>query len=172
MSLSGLGIFHTIIGISAIVSAVIGFVKYGKINLAARSGKVYFYTTLVTSVTALGISKHGGFNAGHAFSIFIIFLIAVAYFLHSNKKESGKARYFENFLLSFSFFLSLVPTVNETFTRVPIGHPLAKDIKDPVIAQTLLVLFILFMVGSVFQFFKQKKVYKKTILLNKNEIQF
>ncbi|AZA58210.1 hypothetical protein EG349_06460 [Chryseobacterium shandongense] len=172
MSLSGLGIFHTIIGISAIVAAVIGFVKYGKINLAARSGKVYFYTTLVTSVTALGISKHGGFNAGHAFSIFIIFLIAVAYFLHSNKKESGKARYFENFLLSFSFFLSLVPTVNETFTRVPIGHPLAKDIKDPVIAQTLLVLFILFMVGSVFQFFKQKKVYKKTILLNKNEIQF
>jgi hypothetical protein len=172
MSLSGLGIFHTIIGISAIVAAVIGFVKYGKINLAARSGKVYFYTTLVTSVTALGISKHGGFNAGHAFSIFIIFLIAVAYFLHSNKKESGKARYFENFLLSFSFFLSLVPTVNETFTRVPIGHPLAKDIKDPVIAQTLLVLFILFIVGSVFQFFKQKKVYKKTILLNKNEIQF
>ena len=168
MSLSGLGIFHTIIGISAIVAAVIGFVKYGKINLAARSGKVYFYTTLVTSVTALGISKHGGFNAGHAFSIFIIFLIAVAYFLHSNKKESGKARYFENFLLSFSFFLSLVPTVNETFTRVPIGHPLAKDIKDPVIAQTLLVLFILFMVGSVFQFFKQKKVYKKKILLNKN----
>ncbi len=161
MSLSGLGIFHTIIGISAIVAAVIGFVKYGKINLAARSGKVYFYTTLVTSVTALGISKHGGFNAGHAFSIFIIFLIAVAYFLHSNKKESGKARYFENFLLSFSFFLSLVPTVNETFTRVPIGHPLAKDIKDPVIAQTLLVLFILFMAGSVFQFFKQKKVYKE-----------
>lgn len=172
MSLSGLGIFHTIIGISAIVAAVIGFVKYGKINLAARSGKVYFYTTLVTSFTALGISKYGGFNAGHVFSIFIIVLIAVAYFLHSNKKESGKARYFENFLLSFSFFLSLVPTVNETFTRVPIGHPLAKDIKDPVIAQTLLVLFILFMAGSVFQFFKQKKVYKKTIMLNKNEIRF
>jgi len=156
MNLSGLGIFHTIIGISAIAAAVTGFVKYGKINLAVSSGKVYFYTTLITSVTALGISKHGGFNAGHVFSLFIIVLIVVAYILHSNKKESSKARYFENFLLSFSFFLSLVPTVNETFTRVPLGHPLAKDIKDPVIGQTLLFLFILFIAGSVFQFIRQR----------------
>jgi cbb3-type cytochrome oxidase subunit 3 len=158
MGLSSLGIFHTVIGISAIIGAIIGFVKYGKINLSARSGKVYFYTTLVTSFTALGISKHGGFNAGHIFSLFIIVLIVVAYYLFSKKKESETVRYFENFLLSFSFFLSLIPTVNETFTRVPIGHPLAKDIKDPIIGQTLLVLLILFIVGSVFQFIKQKKI--------------
>lgn len=163
MNLSGLGIFHTIIGILAIAAAVTAFVKYGKINLAAGSGKVYFYATLVTSVTALGISKHGGFNAGHIFSLFIIILIAIAYFLYSKRKESSKARYFENFLLSFSFFLSLVPTVNETFTRVPIGHPLAKNIKDPVIGQTLLFLFVLFIAGSVFQFIKQRKINSKSI---------
>ncbi|RKE82433.1 hypothetical protein [Chryseobacterium sp. AG363] len=157
MNLSGLGIFHTIIGVTALIGAVIGFIRYGKINLAQPSGKVYFYATAVTSLTALGISKNGGFNAGHVFSLFILVLITVAYFLFSNKKESKKARYFENFLLSFSFFLSLVPTVNETFTRVPIGHPLAKDIKDPIIGQTLLVILLLFIVGSVFQFIKQKR---------------
>ncbi len=165
MGLSGLGIFHTIIGISAIVGAIIGFIRYGKISLGMLSGKVYFYATLVTSVTALGISKHGGFNAGHVFSLFIIVLIVIAYYLFSNKKESRKARYFENFLLSFSFFLSLVPTVNETFTRVPIGHPLAKDIKDPIIGQTLLVLFLLFIAGSVYQFIKQKKINKEAASL-------
>ncbi|WP_346985894.1 hypothetical protein [Chryseobacterium sp. POE27] len=158
MSLSSLGIFHTVIGISAIMGAIIGFVKYGKINLSTLSGKVYFYATLVTSVTALGISKHGGFNAGHVFSLFIIVLIVVAYYLFTKKKESRRTRYFENFLLSFSFFLSLIPTVNETLTRVPIGHPLAEDIKDPIIGQTLLVLLILFIVGSIFQFMKQKKI--------------
>lgn len=157
MNLSGLGIFHTVIGVTALVGAVIGFIRYGKIDLAQPSGKVYFYATVVTSLTALGISKNGGFNAGHVFSLFILVLIAVAYFLFANKKESKKARYFENFLLSLSFFLSLVPTVNETFTRVPIGHPLAKDIKDPIIGQTLLVIFLLFIAGSVFQFIKQKK---------------
>ena len=42
MNLSGLGIFHTIIGVTALVGAVIGFIRYGKINLAQPSGKVYF----------------------------------------------------------------------------------------------------------------------------------
>lgn len=160
MGLSGLGIFHTIIGIAAIAGALTGFIRYGKINLSVLSGKLYFYGTMVTSLTALGISKHGGFNPGHVFSLFIIFLVSVAYFLYSRKKGNTKARYFENFLLSFSFFLSLVPTVNETFTRVPIGHPLAKDINDPIIGKTLLILFVLFIAGSVYQFIRQKKINK------------
>ena len=158
MGLSNLGIFHTISGVAATVAAVASFIKYGKINLGALSGKIYFYTTIVTSVTALVISKHGGFNPGHAFSIFILFLVVEAYFLHSRKKDSNRARYFENFCMSLSFFLLLVPTVNETFTRVPIGHPLAKDIKDPVIGTTLLILLIFFIAGSVYQFVKQRRV--------------
>lgn len=161
MELSNLGIFHTVIGIAAIVGALVGFIRYGKINLDRLSGSVYFYGTIVTSVTSLRISKHGGFNAGHVFSIFIILLVSMAYFLYSKKKESKSARYFENFLLSFSFLLSLVPTVNETFTRIPIGHPLAKDISDPIIGKTLLILFILFIVGSVYQFMRQKKINKR-----------
>lgn len=155
MGLSSLGIFHTIIGVVAIIAALTDFIKYGKINLNALSGKIYFYGTVVTSLTSLGISKHGGFNPGHVFAIFIIILVLAAYFLNSKKKNSGRARYFENFWLSFSFFLSLVPTVNETFTRVPVGHPLAKDIKDPVIATTLLVLLVLFTAGSIYQFRRQ-----------------
>ncbi|WP_261511939.1 hypothetical protein [Chryseobacterium paludis] len=161
MGLSSLGIFHTIIGIAAIIGALVSFIKYGRINLSEPYGKVYFYGTLVTSLTALGISKHGGFNPGHAFSIFIIILVSVAYFLFSKKQKSKRARYFENFSLSFSFFLSLVPTVNETFTRVPLGHPLAKDITDPIIGKTLLVLFILFIAGSVYQYITQRKANKQ-----------
>ncbi|KFF21442.1 hypothetical protein [Chryseobacterium sp. JM1] len=162
MGLSDLGIFHTVIGVASIAGALVGFTRYGKISLKESSGKIYFYGTLITSVTALGISKHGGFNAGHVFSVFIILLIAVAYFLFSKKESSKRARYFENFLLSLSFFLSLVPTVNETFTRVPVGHPLAKDITDPIIGKTLLFLFILFIGGSVYQYFRQKKINKET----------
>ena len=160
MGLSSLGIFHTVIGVAAIVAAVVDFIKYGKINLNATSGKIYFFGTIITSLTSLGISKHGGFNPGHAFSIFIILLVLEAYFLNSKKKSSGRARYFENFCLSFSFFLSLVPTVNETFTRVPVGNPLAKDISDPIIGNTLLAFLVVFIIGSIFQFRKQKSVNK------------
>lgn len=161
MGLSNLGIFHTVIGVVAIIGALIAFVKFGKIDLSKLSGKIYFYCTLVTSLTALGISKHGGFNPGHAFSIFIVILIVGAYLLYWRKKGNVSARYFENFCLSFSFFLSLVPTVNETFTRVPLGHPLAKDITDPVIGKTLLILLVLFVAGTVYQIIQQRKMNRR-----------
>ena len=156
MGLSGLGIFHTIIGIVAIAAAIISFIRFGKIDLRHLSGKIYFYTTAVTALTALGISKHGGFNAGHIFSVFIFILVVVAFWLSVKRSTNTKARYIENFLLSFSFFLSLIPTVNETFTRVPLGHPLAKNPTDPIIAQTLLVLLIAFVAGAIYQFIKQR----------------
>ncbi|TKC05543.1 hypothetical protein FA048_17625 [Pedobacter polaris] len=158
MGLSNLGIFHTVIGVLAIVAAIVSYIKYSKINLDELSGKIYFYGTIITALTALGISKHGGFNPGHAFSILIAILVAVAYFLHSRKKGNNRSRYFENFFLSFSFLLSWLPTVNETFTRIPIGHPLANGPSDPIIGKTLLVLLVLFIVGSIFQFLKQKKI--------------
>ena len=158
MGLTNIGIFHTIVGIVAIGAALTSLIKFGKIDLAKLSGKVYFYGTIITSLTALAISKRGGFNAGHAFSLFIIAIIAIAFYLFYKKQASSRSRYVENFLLSFSLLLSLAPTVNETFTRVPVGAPLAKDISDPVIAKTLLFLLVVFITGSVLQFIKQRKI--------------
>jgi uncharacterized membrane protein len=157
MGLSNLGIFHTVIGVVTIIAALVSFVRYSNINLTVLSGKIYFYGTLITSLTALGISKHGGFNPGHILSLLILVLVIVAFYLSAKRKGNNRARYFENFLMSFSFLLSMLPTVNETLTRIPIGHPLANNISDPIIAKTLLVIFVLFIVGSVYQFIRQRK---------------
>lgn len=157
MGLSNLGIFHTVIGIIAIVAGLISFAKYAKIHLADTSGKIYFYGTIIASLTALGLSKHGGFNAGHVFSLLILILVVIAFLLYYKMGQHNKARYFENFLLSLSFFLSMVPTVNETLTRLPIGKPLAKNAGDPLIGKILLTFFILFLAGSIYQFIKQKR---------------
>lgn len=157
MGLSTLGIFHTIIGIIAIIAAIISYVRFSKINLQHITGKIYYYFTIVTSLSSLGLLKHG-FNPGHIFALFIVVLVVIAYFLHAKKQGNNKNRYFENFLLSFSFFLSWVPTINETFNRIPVGHPLANGPKDPIIGKTLLLFFILFVIGSVLQFRKQKKI--------------
>lgn len=162
MGLSNLGIFHTVIGVIALAAGLISFVKHAKINLAEASGKIYFYGTIITSLTALGLSKHGGFNAGHLFSLFILMLVLIAFLLYYKMRQHNKARYFENFLLSFSFFLSLVPTVNETLTRLPIGKPLAQNPGDPLIAKTLLIFFILFLAGSIYQFIRQKRTNKSS----------
>lgn len=161
MGLSNLGIFHTVIGIIAIVAAIVSYVRFGKINLGHITGKIYFYVTVTTSLTSLGLLKHG-FNPGHIFAIFIVILVVVAYFIHIKKQGNKRSRYFENFLLSFSFFLSWIPTVNETLTRVPVGHPLAKAPTDPTIGITILVLLLLFIIGSVYQFRKQRKINNST----------
>jgi hypothetical protein len=158
MGLSNLGIVHTVIGIIAIAAALVSFVKYRRINLGSRSGLIYFYGTLIASFTALGLSKNGGFNPGHVFSLLIALLVVVAYFLYTKRKGNTRARYFETFCLSFSLFLSLVPTVNETFTRLPVGNPLASGPTDPLIASTLLILFVLFIVGFTYQFLQQRKI--------------
>ncbi|NMH28156.1 hypothetical protein [Flavobacterium silvaticum] len=158
MGLSVLGIFHTVIGVVAIGAALVSLVRFGKIDLGSVSGKIYFWFTTVTSLTALGLSRNGGFNIGHVFSLFIVVLITIAYYLNRKKGYAKKARYFENFLLSFSLFLSMIPTVNETLTRIPVGKPLAKAPTDPIIAQTLLVFLLLFVSGSVYQFIKQKRL--------------
>ena len=111
MGLSNLGIFHTVIGIIAIGAAVTSYVKYQKIHLGGKSGRIYFYGTTVASLSALGLSRNGGFNPGHVFSLLIFGLVLVAFYLHVQKKGNTRSRYFETFCLSFSFFLSLVPTV-------------------------------------------------------------
>jgi hypothetical protein len=158
MGLSNLGIFHTVIGIIAIIAALASYVKYGKINLARKSGNTYLVGTIITSVTALGLSKHGGFNPGHVLSLLVLVLVIGAFVLHRRKAGNNKARYFEQFFLSFSFFLSMIPTVNETLTRVPLSAPLAKGPTDPLIGKTLLVILILFIAGSVCQYRQQKKI--------------
>ena len=158
MALSYLGIFHTLVGIIALIAAIASFLRSGKVNLEKFSGKLYLYGTTITSITALGISKLGSFNPGHVFSVFILVLVWIAFYLHTKRKGNNRSRFFENFCLSFSFFLSLIPTVNETFTRIPLGKPLAKNPGDPLIANTLLVLLILFVAGSIYQFRRQRKI--------------
>lgn len=158
MGLSILGIFHTVIGIVAIVAAVVGFVKSGKIDLSKVAGKMYVYLTLVTSLTALGLSSVKGLNPGHILAGLVIVLIGTAYYLHAKRQGNNRARYVETFLLTFSFFLSMIPTVNETLTRIPVGRPLAQGPGDPIIANTLLALVVLFVAGSFLQFRKQRKV--------------
>src|SRR5690606_37818173 len=108
--------------------------------------------------TALGLSSVSGFNPGHGLALIIVLLITGSYYLYTKKQGYNRYRFFENFFLSFSFFLSLIPTVNETLTRVPIGHPVAKGPTDPLIAQTLGIILVLFVMGSIYQFIKQRKV--------------
>jgi hypothetical protein len=69
--------------------------------------------------------------------------------------------------MSLTLFLSCIPAVVETLTRLPISHPIAGGPNDPVIQKGLLTLVILFTIGVIYQFIKlwsrQKHANEQTI---------
>ena len=53
-------------------NSILTFYNEVFINLAHNTGKIHFYGTMITSFTSLSVSKHGGFNPGHIFALFIV----------------------------------------------------------------------------------------------------
>lgn len=150
--LSILGIIHTAISIVALVFAGIALVRTGKIEPCSATGKYYSIFTALGCITAFGLSKAGGFNPGHALAILILVLLAVAYFVGSRPAAAGWGAYLIVFCMYTTLLLSLLPAVNETFTRVPLSHPLATDINSPAIQNTLKGLLLLYVISLVLQF--------------------
>jgi hypothetical protein len=149
ISLSVLGTIHTIIAIVAIIFAIAAFIQSGKIQPGTTTGNYYSILTAVACVTAFGLSRAGGFNPGHALSILILVFLGIAYLLRRSSK--GWTKYIQNFLMTTTLLLSLIPAVNETLTRIPLGHPLATDISSPAIAKTLMALLVLYVIALILQ---------------------
>ncbi len=150
-----LGIVHTVISVAAIAVAAVSLLKDKFILPQSSLGKTYSILNALACISSFWLSKAGGFNPGHAIGILILVLIAVAYLL--NSKTFSQAKFIVVFCMSFSLFLSFVPAVNETLTRIPIGHPLAANADAAIIKQTVLLLFVMFVGGFIFQFRKLRK---------------
>jgi hypothetical protein len=63
----------------------------------------------------------------------------------------------ETISLTLTAFLLMLPTVNETLTRVPDGHPLVTDPKSPILLGALGTLFVLLLVGLTAQIIYLRK---------------
>lgn len=150
--LSLLGTIHTAISIVALVYAAIALIRTGKIDPYSATGKYYSIFTALGCITAFGLSKAGGFNPGHALAILILLLLAVAYFVGRRPAAAGWGAYLIAFSMTTTLLLSLLPAINETFTRVPLSHPLATDINSPAIQNALKGLLLAYVIGLVLQF--------------------
>ncbi|MBP1652504.1 MAG: hypothetical protein H6Q26_2661, partial [Bacteroidetes bacterium] len=149
ISLSVLGTIHTIISIVAIIFAIAAFIQFGKIQPGTTTGNYYSILTVFACITAFGLSKAGGFNPGHALAIMILLFLAIAYWLR--RSNQAWTKYVQTFLMTTTLLLSLIPAVNETLTRIPLGHPLATDITSPAITKTLMGLLILYVIALIIQ---------------------
>jgi uncharacterized membrane protein len=149
--LSTLGIAHTAISLVPLVAGLYAFARFRAIEPGTRAGRVYLAGLALSVLTAFGLSSTGGFNPGHALGI--LALLAVAGALAAPRLGFlGRARpYLATLGLSFSFFLLLVPGINETLSRLPPDHPLANGPDSPLVKGALLAWVVLFAAGYALQ---------------------
>lgn len=150
--LSTLGAVHTIISLVPFAAGLYSFVRYRAIDPARRrSGRIYLGGVALSVLTSFGLSSTGGFNAGHALGILALLIVGGA-LLVPRLSFLGKARtYLAQLGFSFSFFLLLVPGINETLTRLPVAHPLAAGPTSPVVRGALAAWLGVFVLGATLQ---------------------
>ena len=149
--ISLLGAVHTGISLLPVVAGLYGFARYRAIKPSSPSGKIYLAGLALSVVTSFGLSSSGGFNPGHALGILALIAASGTLFVSKLSATGRLRRYLPTLGLSFSFFLLLVPAINETLTRLPAAHPLADGPKSPLVLGTLLVWVVTFIVGATVQ---------------------
>jgi len=154
--LSTLGIIHTAISIIAILVAFYAVYREGKIDPLSGFGKLYIWLTVLTCVTGFPIMKTGHLSGGHFIAILIVILLPLG--IYAGRIFGKAAAYVQVIILSATLFLSLVPAVIETLTRLPINSPIASGPADPIVKTGLAILFALFIVGVVYQIFRLRRL--------------
>jgi uncharacterized membrane protein len=151
LGLTQLGIVHTAIALVALAAGAVAFVRYKSIDLARRSGQIYFVTTLLTVLTGFGIFQHGGFGKPHALGVLTLVVMGAAFVARKSNLFGRSSPYVEMVAWSTTFFFHFIPGVTETFTRVPVGAPLAAYPEAPIVQGTVGAIFVVFLIGLFFQ---------------------
>jgi hypothetical protein len=149
--ISTLGAFHTAITLVPFAAGFYSFARYHAIDPARMSGRVYLGGLALSVLTSFGLSSTGGFNPGHALGILALLVIGGALLVARLSFLGGARPYLAQLGFSFSFFLLLVPGINETLTRLPAGHPLATGPDSPLVRGALTTWLGIFVLGSALQ---------------------
>jgi hypothetical protein len=155
--LSPLGVVHTLISLAPLVTGLYAFARFHRIDPAAPSGKLYLAGLALSVFTAFGLSSTEGVNPGHVLGVLALLAAFGGALLVPRLAFLGRlGAHLQTFGLSFSFFLLLVPGINETLTRVPMARPLATGPEDPLVRLSLLVWLALFVVGFTLQVLERR----------------
>lgn len=155
--LSILGIIHTAISVIALLVAFYALYLHGKLDPKSGPGRLYILLTVITCVTGFPIMKTGHFTPGHYVAIIILLLLPLGVYVRSLRIFGKYAEYVQIIFLSSTLFLSCVPAIVETLTRLPISHPIADGPNAPILQNGLTVLFVFYLLGVIYQLVKLKR---------------
>ncbi|GIO04994.1 hypothetical protein J31TS6_10220 [Brevibacillus reuszeri] len=146
--ISPFGWLHTLSSLPAIPLAIYMFARYGRIVPRSLSGVVYFISMLIGAITVFPIAHQ---SVSYVIGAATILLLLAGYGIGRISSFGRAGKYLERIFLSLTAFLLMLPTVTETLTRVPNGHPLVTDLKSPILLGSQASLFIILIVGVTAQ---------------------
>lgn len=146
--ISPLGWVHTLGSLPAIPVAAYMFARYGRILPRSIPGKVYL-AAMAIGAASLFLFAHASVSYGIAISTLV--LLFAGYNIWRFPRLGRAVTYVETICLSLTAFLLMLPTVSETLRRVPDGHPIATDLKSPVLLGAQALLLVLLIVGVTAQ---------------------
>lgn len=130
LGISTLGWLHTLGSLPAIPLAAYMFARHGRIMPRSVAGVLYLAAMLLGAGTVFLIAKQ---PVSIVIGAATILVLATGYGVEATPLPPRLRRYIETIALSFSAFLLMVPTVNETLTRLPAGAPLASGPTDSLV---------------------------------------
>ncbi|MBM7060757.1 hypothetical protein JQX08_08545 [Pseudomonas sp. UL073] len=152
--MSALGILHTALSLLPVIVGAYGFCRDGRIAPALRLGNWYLYGMLASVVTSFGLSSSGGFNVGHALGLVALAAILVGRYADQMTWLGNGRPYLEVASMTFSYFVLMIPGLNETLSRVPPGDPIGHGPDSPAVQTALLIAVAIFLIGLTYQMLK------------------
>lgn len=148
MGISPIGWLHTLGSLPAIPLALWMLARHGRIVPASAAGRAYFGFMLLGALTVFPIAH----QPVSSFIAAATLLVLLGGYALSQWPIAGRGSdYLTTAALSISVFFLLVPSVSESLRRLPVGHPLVTDLKDPLLVGAQGALFLMLLVGVPLQ---------------------
>jgi len=149
--LTPLGTFHTAVSLIAVVAGFVALVQNKEISTRGNAGSVFFWGTVVTCLSALGIYQHGGFGKPHIFAIITLVVLGVALLAERVASFGRASPYVATVGYSLALFLHFIPATVETLTRLPLDAPFLSNPDDPGAQPIIGTFFLIFLAGAALQ---------------------
>jgi uncharacterized membrane protein len=156
--LTQLGVVHTLISLVAVGAGAVSFVRYGSISLRTRLGGIYIIATVLTCLTGFGLFRTGAFGPAHVVGVVTLVVLAFAVLVEKRAPVGTLSLPIETVSYTTTFFLHMIPAINETTTRLPPSAPLASGPNDPLVLALVGVALVLYVAGAFVQVLRLRAI--------------
>ena len=153
--LSPLGWFHTLGSLPAVPIGLALMIRHGRINPASGWGKIYLLFMFIGAISGVLVIRDPPGVAISILSLGSLVTGALVRFVTPLGRHRG---WIETVAMSTSLFTLLLPSVTETLTRLPAGHPIADSPQAPLVVAFQLTLLVALIVVVTLQLLYRRRV--------------